>query len=105
MADDPLPFIAEKDYEAFRPIIKQDFPDTYDEWLKRHEQEKLERCRQGHNVKPIDVRPDEFAKFCRDQGGEGKGSWQDLLRFAITIAKAEPQRVISDEEDTEDSEA
>lgn len=102
MTDDPLPFIAEKDYEDFRPIIKQKFPDTYNEWLKCHEQEKLERGRQGYIIKEIDVSPDGFAKFCRDQGKEG--TWQHLLRFAITIAKAEPQSVISDEEDTEDRE-
>ena len=102
MDDDPLPFIAEKDYEDFRPIIKQDFPDTYNEWLKRHEQEKSDRRRLGYNPRDIDVRPDEFAEFCHHHNY--KGIFQDLLRFAITIAKAEPQRVISDEEDTEDRE-
>ena len=102
MDDDILPFIAEKDYEAFRPIIREDFPDTYDEWLKRHAQEKLERRGRGHTVKDIEVSPHEFAKFCRDQGKEG--IWQHLLDFAITIAKSEPQLVKLDEDGTEDRE-
>ncbi len=110
MDDDPLPFIAEKDYGAFLRIIKRDFPDAYDEWpgtydgwLEKYEQDALERRRQGHIPRDIDVRPDEFAEFCHRDNR--KGILQDLLRFAITIAKTEPQRVISDEEDTEDSEA
>ena len=109
MDDDPLPFIAEKDYGAFLRIIKRDFPDAYDEWpdthdgwIELHEREKLKRRRQGHIPRDIDVRPDEFAEFCHRHNY--KGGRQDFLRFAITIAKAEPQRVISDEEDTEDRE-
>ncbi len=109
MDDDPLPFIAEKDYGTFLRIIKRDFPnaydewpDTYDGWSELHEQEKLKRRRQGHIPRDIDVRPDEFAEFCHRDNR--KGILQDLLPFVITIAKAEPQRVISDEEDTEDRE-
>ena len=109
MDDDPLPFIAEKDYGAFLRIIKRDFPDAYDEWpdtydgwIELHEQEKLKLRRQGLIPRDIDVGPDEFAEFCHRDNR--KGIFQDLLDFAFTIAKAEPQRVISDEEDTEDRE-
>ncbi len=51
MAIDALPFIAEKNYEDFRNIIKEGLPDTYDEWLKLQQQEVTARFRKGNVVR------------------------------------------------------
>ncbi len=82
MATEPLPFIKEDDYEAIQKIAP-DLPDTYADWVKKHEQEK----REISNINPIQevpVRPDEFEAYCKDRGV--RGSAQDLLRFALDNA-------------------
>ena len=73
MADEILPFIVEKDYQAFCRNIKRDFPDAYDEWpaeydewLKDNEQEAKKLRLLSQTVGHIEISPDVFAKFCRD---------------------------------------
>ena len=101
MADDPLPFIEMKDYGAFqRSFEKAGLPD-YDEWLKVYNREKSDRESKGYNCYPVQVDPDNFVTFCLLERQEPKevdyNHFLDLLlRFAFTITKAEPQRVISD---------
>ena len=90
MADAILPFIAEKDYQAFLRIIKRDFPDAYDEWpveyegwRKIHEQEAKKLRLLSQTVQCIDVSPDQFAKSCRDNSREG--TLLNLWRCACDI--------------------
>ncbi len=91
MADEILPRIAEKHYPAFRDMIKQDFPDAYDEWPDEYEgwrkinEEKAKKLRLlSHDVGFVDVSPDVFAKSLRETGREG--TLDDLWRCARDIA-------------------
>ena len=91
MADEILPFIVEKDYQAFRRIIKQDFPDAYDEWPPEYEdwlkmlEGEVKRLRLlSQTVRCIEISPDVFAKSCRDKNREG--TFLNLLRCALDIA-------------------
>lgn len=96
MAIDALPFIAEKNYEDFRNIIKEGLPDTYDEWLKLQQQEVTARVRKGNVVRQIPVSPDAFEDFCYQRGRSGRV--QLLLTFATEQAKPEPAIWQEDEE-------
>ncbi len=78
MATEPLPVIAEDDYEAFREIIPE-LPDNYADWLKLHEVEKSERSK-INPVQEVPVRPDEFVAYCDYIGA--KPSEEALLSFA-----------------------
>ena len=82
MATEPLPFIAEDDYEAIQKIAP-DLPNTYANWLNLHEREKHERSR-INPVQEVSVRADEFEAYCKARGAPC--SAQALLRFAIDNA-------------------
>ncbi len=92
MADDPLPFIEEKDFGAFQRIFENAaLPANYEEWLKFYERERRDRERKGHTCYAVPVDPNDFVEFCRSQGQEPNEIDNEhflvlLLRFAITNA-------------------
>ncbi len=101
MTDDPLPFIEKKDYGEFQRSFENAALPDYDEWLKRHEREQRDQERMGHSCYAVQVDPAKFIEYCRSVGKEPKKVDAShflvlLLRFATAIAKAEPQRAISD---------
>ncbi len=101
MADDPLPFIEKKDYGEFQRSFENAALPDYDEWLKCYEREQRVRERMGHSCYAVQVDPVKFVEHCRSGGQEPKEVDAShflvlLLRFATAIAKAEPQRAISD---------
>ena len=61
MATTWLPIIRREDYEAFRGLLGNNLPDTYDEWSKLHDDQILQIARGGHTVRGVKVYPDEFA--------------------------------------------
>ena len=58
-----LPVITSADYKAFRSLMKDEIPATFDEWLHRYHEcvsyWRTERC-----VVDVDINPDEFRSFC-----------------------------------------
>lgn len=97
--NDVLPYIGEADYEEFRRLIGES-PGTYEEWLKRHKQEKSARESKGHEPRDINVRPQDFVQFCRERYQEC--SEQLLLRFAIEEAAKADKRVKGNTDDPDE---
>ena len=87
MANIPLPFIAPHDYDAFRRILHQELPGTYDEWLHLHEQEKSKARRVNDTIQEIPVDANEFVMFCRDSGKDA--NVQQLWYFAREKAEGQ----------------
>ena len=99
MADEPLPFIEEKDYGAFQRIFENAALPDHGDWLELYEREKRDREGKGHRCFAVQVDPDKFAEFCRSLGREPKEVDYEhflvlLLRFAVT--NAQPPHLISD---------
>jgi hypothetical protein len=63
-----FPLIAPNDYAAFRNILGNDIPDTYDEWLKLQTEEIIQFGRAGRETAKIPVHSDEFARFLHSRG-------------------------------------
>jgi hypothetical protein len=63
MATQYLPIIQQKDFEAFRRILGNDIPDTYDEWCNFSADRGLTVTRQGHVAISIEADPYEFAAW------------------------------------------
>ena len=74
-----LPFILPERYQAFLRLEDSDLPDTYDESLKLHTEQKLQRGRMGLDVREVQVDPDEFARYCGARGIAADGL--HLLHF------------------------
>jgi len=74
------PNIAQADYNAFRRLIKKDFPDTYDKWLDLTSQQANKFGAVGNTVESIEVKPDEFARFLGTTGTSS--DLQSLWHFA-----------------------
>lgn len=68
MAIFALPWIEPENYEAFRRLMGTRIPDTYNEWLQLHTQQSTNYVARGHKVQTHEVRPDDFAEFCRSHG-------------------------------------
>lgn len=75
-----LPLIHAVQYDAFRSLLGDDLPNTYDEWLQLHANEKRERSMVGFDVREIQVDPHEFARYCGARGIAADGL--RLLHFA-----------------------
>ena len=58
--------IRKDDYEAFRRILKDDIPDTYEEWRYRQLSKSNDFIAkwQKAEVIEVDVNPNDFARYC-----------------------------------------
>ena len=63
MATFYYPIIAAKDYDAFKRILKNHLPDTYNAWLMLHTKEVSEHRKVGQIVETVKINPDEFAEY------------------------------------------
>ena len=85
MADDPIPDIEQEHYDTIRELAP-DLPAEYDQWLLILEQVIAERRKRGHQPQFIRITRDDFAAFLARK----QGNTQELLRCAISIARASP---------------
>lgn len=61
----PLPYIERQDYEAFRQILKDQIPSTYEEWFQRFSRTREEGGPiGGGEIVVVNVEPNEFRSFC-----------------------------------------
>ena len=111
MADDALPLIAEKDYEAFMRIIKRDFPHAYEEWppdydgwTEFYKKNATECLLKGHGTRPVTVYPNEFREFCHDRYHDPKrgGTLHNLWLFAREMAAKEDEMARGNIEDQDE---
>ena len=58
-----MPEIAKDEYEAFRVIMTDHIPVTYDEWLALAKRLRNDVIKSGKDVTPVEVKAGEFAKF------------------------------------------
>ncbi|MGH7120758.1 MAG: hypothetical protein ACREFP_17515 [Acetobacteraceae bacterium] len=59
------PDIAPEHYGAFRNLLKDQIPATFNDWDREREKEVQQLTPSGHNVIPVKIDPDEFATYCR----------------------------------------
>lgn len=59
------PRIAPEDYDAFRRILNDHLPDTYDEWLQLTSQKASDLQGKGYIVEEVEIEPDEFVGYAR----------------------------------------
>jgi hypothetical protein len=60
-------FLAEilpEHYDAFRKILNQSLPDSFDAWSYRQSERVATRAGKGHAVYEVKVNPDEFTRYC-----------------------------------------
>ena len=80
MADDYLfPGITPQDHEGFRRLIKNDFPQTHEQWLQLVQKRRIFEGQRGFNFRETYVNPDEFARYCRATGQDY--NWASLGRI------------------------
>jgi hypothetical protein len=58
------PRIASEDYDAFRRILNDHIPDTYDKWLYLASEKTTNLRGKGYVVCEVEVKPDKFARYC-----------------------------------------
>jgi hypothetical protein len=63
-----FPLITPNDYPAFRAILGNDIPATYNEWLYLQTKEIREFVQAGRETRTISVNPHEFARFLHSRG-------------------------------------
>ena len=88
MKADLLPYIPDpRVYADLLGLILRDFPNayggwlrTYDKWRARYHQKCSELERQDQEIQPIEVDPEKFIEFCRQNGH--RGTPHDLWRWA-----------------------
>lgn len=80
-------FIAEilqEDYEAFRQVLKQTLPATFETWSYQHADRVAQRTNKGHVVYEVKVKPDEYSRFL--QATQSVPDLQSLDKFASNKA-------------------
>lgn len=73
--------IAEKDYAAFLALPGHEFPNTFDEWRKRREDQAMYYRGLGHPIVYVRVDADEFARFCSANNAAHDGNSFSRLIF------------------------
>jgi hypothetical protein len=79
--DYPFPHISAQNYEAFRRLLGDELPATYQEWLDFLRKRTFEETSRGQNVLKVPIDPDEFVRFCNSTGERYSNA--ALGRFAI----------------------
>ena len=63
-----FPLIALNDYAAFRNILGDDAPHSYDEWLYLQKREIRDFIQVGRNTRTTPIYSREFARFLHSRG-------------------------------------
>ncbi len=80
MATKFIPNVAKANDEAFRRILRRDFPNTYKEWLYLANKSSADNVAMGHDSKPVEVDPNEFTRYLRATGSDA--NLHSLYNFA-----------------------
>jgi hypothetical protein len=75
-----FPEILQHEHEALRRLIKDDFPQTYEEWPDLVKKRRIEETQAGNNFKQVYIQPNEFIRYCR--AIQQNHSWVSLGNFA-----------------------
>jgi len=57
--------ISRERYDAFKKILGQNLPDSFDTWSYRQSERIASRSGKGHTVYEVKVDPDEFVRYCQ----------------------------------------
>jgi hypothetical protein len=87
MAIEPLPFIAEDDYHAFRAMVPT-LPATYAQWLALQRLEVKQYQSVGDQTQHVQIFPATFAQFLRRWN---RGGTMLLLQYFAMEVAARPQ--------------
>jgi hypothetical protein len=78
--EEPIPLIRREDYEAFKRLMGEHLPDTYEGWLQLATNRRNECIRNAIPYRDVDVYPDKFAAWCTGMGMACDGA--TLSKFA-----------------------
>ena len=79
-----FPLIDEADYAAFRAIMHNELPITYNEWLDRHKN-RVAYYRDTHNIVEVKVKPDQFSAYLN--AGSHGANMNSLYSFTDILGK------------------
>ena len=80
-----FPSIAPDDYAAFRRLLGEDIPNTYDEWRNLQTNEIRQFRQVGRNTREVPVDPNEFAAFLQTTGAQA--NLTSLRNFTIAVVR------------------
>ncbi len=76
-----FPLIRREDFEAFRRVMKGEFPATFEKWHYLRLKEVSDEQGAGQTAVDVQIDPDEFAEFCLTSGASPDRD--TLYRFAM----------------------
>src|SRR5215470_12968058 len=79
-----IPFIAKANYPAFRTILKDQLPKSWEEWRHRHREYVADFAKRGSRVEPIPIDPHKFTRYL-SRTGKAR-NLKSLAEFAIDLA-------------------
>jgi hypothetical protein len=90
----PLPRISEVLFGELRDMMaaESDFPPTHAEWLALWQRRRIEETQRGHHVFFVDIRPDDFARFCATFTPPFPYMWGALAKYVDSVAAAKAGR-------------
>lgn len=65
-----IPLIAPENYDAFRRILHDNIPNSYDVWLDLRAKERTVLIGQGFDVVGVEIEPNEFTRYCDREGAK-----------------------------------
>ena len=77
-----VPEIAATDYSAFRQIMSDEFPATFEEWQAKVERWAIGRSR--HRIEKVTVEPAKFARYCLQ--ARKRSTLESLVDCAYAVA-------------------
>lgn len=78
-----FPLIAPNDYVAFRALLRDNVPDTYDEWRKLQTDEIRQFVMAGRAIREVPVYSHQFANYLRARGANA--NLVSLRNFTIEV--------------------
>jgi hypothetical protein len=85
--------ILQEEYDSFRSMLKEELPETYDEWHEIKLKENSRLTANGINIVEVVVHPQEFVDFCRDCGQPESL----FLLGGLSIAKSRREEITENE--------
>jgi hypothetical protein len=83
MAVEVFPLIAQEQYFAFRQLLGEEIPATYDEWRSLQNKEKIDSILSGHPAREVPIYPREFAQYVNTS--RIRASLSALRAFTVEI--------------------
>jgi hypothetical protein len=92
--DYPLPAISEALFPELRDLMlaEPDFPQTYPEWLAMWQRRRMEEERRGQSVFFVEIRPDDYVRFCAMFTPSLPYRWGSLTKYVESTAATKAGR-------------